>query len=148
MNKNHTEPVDTNIFTTKRIRKRGTLKGLIFYDRFPAGRGTKNLATVFDEFGWFFVVFVFTLTSPIFFIAVLGPPNPPLRLNWGLRRLGQRTNIGVVLVKTKPTEKNQPNPSKTEAKIPIKIFGASAFRKSVIKSPSLSIQTGLYFRSK
>ena len=110
------------------------IKGGGFYDRIPAGRDTKNLisgilAIVFDGFGSFFSVgFVFTRTTPIFGLCgVWTTPSAQAAAIINLAVVAadgadlkpQRQKIGVVLVKTKTTEKNQPNLSKTVAKMPI-----------------------------
>ena len=110
-------------------------KGGGFYDRIPAGGDTKNLisgilAIVFDGFGSFLSVgFVFTRTTPIFGLCgVWTTPSAQAAAIINLAVVAadgadlkpQRQKIGVVLVKTKTTEKkNQPNLSKTVAKMPI-----------------------------
>ena len=87
------------------------------------------MAIVFDGFGSFFSVgFVFTRTTPIF--GLCGVWTTPSAQAVAIINLAvvaadgadlkpQRQKIGVVLVKTKTTEKNQPNLSKTVAKMPI-----------------------------
>ena len=87
------------------------------------------LAIVFDGFGSFFSVgFVFTRTTPIFGLCgVWTTPSAQAAAIINLAVVAadgadlkpQRQKIGVVLVKTKTTEKNQPNLSKTVAKMPI-----------------------------
>ena len=87
------------------------------------------MAIVFDGFGSFFSVsFVFTRTTPIFGLCgVWTTPSAQAAAIINLAVVAadgadlkpQRQKIGVVLVKTKTTEKNQPNLSKTVAKMPI-----------------------------
>ena len=81
-----------------------------------------------DLADFFSVVFVFTRTTPIF--CLCGFRSAPsaattaklmMAAAWadGVVQTPHRPKIGVVLVKTKPTEKNEPNPSKTMAKMPL-----------------------------
>ena len=74
----------------------------------------------------FFLLALFLLGLPLFLVyAAFGPPHPSKPLNLAVVAADgedlkpQRQKIGVVLVKTKTTEKNQPNLSKTVAKMPI-----------------------------
>ena len=77
---------------------------------------------------FFSVGFVFTRTTPIFGLCGVWTTPSAAIINLavvaavaadGADLKPQRQKIGVVLVKTKTTEKNQPNLSKTVAKMPI-----------------------------
>ena len=91
------------------------------------------LVIVLMDLAHFFLLALFLLGLFLFLVyAAFGPYHPPnqaaaiinLAVVAAVAADGtdlklQRQKIGVVLVKTKTTEKNQPNLSKTVAKMPI-----------------------------